>query len=407
MMAKIDRFFGQFYSVPWCVPSWGWTEFTATVTSFARGEIVRGKSADQFADAVRDYLGMKYVLPVNRGRTAIELALRAMGIRSGDDVVMPSFVCRSVIEAVLSAGATPVFADIDDTLNVSSSTIEAALTPRTKCAIVPHLFGTAAPISEIEAMLTSRGIALIDDVAQALGARCDGRQLGTFGDCGIVSCGPGKPLMGAAGGLLLTNDPGIYQRASANRLEPEPERAVATRVIQFWIWRRLRRYSLPFGVLLARMRGGLPEPAHVNAALANVDGAIGLAQFEALDQHADERRANAQVLLTQFPMLAGQLVSDISPSGMAVKLVLLLPEGGPSVEDVIVQLAQHSIEAQGGYAPLHLECASHARLPNTQSLWRRVLCLPLETRPRARRAVRGQTGSTEMPLLDPARLAPE
>src|SRR5207244_3486524 len=124
-------------------------------------------------------------------------------------------------------------------------------------------------------------------------------------------------------------------------------------------------------------------------------------------QHADERRANAQALLTQFPMLAGQLVSDISPSGMAVKLVLLLPEGGPSVEDVIVQLAQHSIEAQGGYAPLHLECASHARLPNTQSLWRRVLCLPLETRPRARRAVRGQTGSTEMPLLDPARLAPE
>jgi dTDP-4-amino-4,6-dideoxygalactose transaminase len=280
---------------------------------------------------------------------------------------------------VLSTGATPVFADIDETLNVTASTIDAALTPRTKCVIVAHLFGTAAPIDEIETLLASKGIALMDDAAQALGARRGGRPVGTFGMCGIVSCGPGKPLAGAAGGLLLTNHRQLFERSAALQLGFESDSAVRQRALQFWVVRRFRRYSLPFSVLIDRLRGASTEPVHVNAALANLDGAIALAQFEALERRAAERRQNAHILLDRFSTLPGKLVSDISPAGLALKLVHVLPESAPTVEEGIAVLAGHGIEAQGGYSPLHHDRTDDANLPNTTALWRRVLCVPLKT----------------------------
>lgn len=382
MIQKVRGFFQRFYSVPWCVPAWGQKELVATARAILSGNVVHGPFAERFSRAVREYLGMKFVLPVNRGRTAIELGLRGMGIGVGDDVLMPSFVCASVIDAVLRSGATPVFADIDETLNVTAASVEAALTSRTKCVIVAHLFGAPAAIDEIEPLLASRGIALMDDAAQALGARRAGRLVGSFGSCGIVSCGPGKPLAGAAGGLLLTNDARLYERAAA-AMKPEFETTgeVRHRALQFWIWRRFRRYTLPFGVLAQRIRGRENEPTHVNAALSNLDAAIALAQFEALDRHASERRRHAQMLLGRLSLLPGKVVTDESPDGMAVKLVHILPGGGPTVQEAIAVLARYGIEAQGGYSPLHSLHTDDALLPNTVALSQRVLCVPVETRP--------------------------
>lgn len=380
MIAKVRGFLRFFYSVPWCVPAWGWNEFATTAKAFLTGRIVHGPSAEQFGNAVSKYLGMKFALPVNRGRTAIELGLRAMGVGTGDDVVMPSFVCRSVIDGVLSTGATPVFADIDETLNVTASSVEAALTRTTKCVIVAHLFGRPAAIDEIEELLDTKGVALIDDAAQALGARRAGRFVGSFGVCGIVSCGPGKPLAGAAGGLLLTNDAGLYERAAAIRHGAETASAVGRRAIRFWILRRLRRYTLPFSVLIERVTGMATEPIHVDAALSNLDGAIALTQFEALHLNAAERRDNARVLLNVLAKLPGSLVTDFSPDEMVVKFVHLMPESGLSVQEAIDILARYGIEAQGGYSPLHGDRADEAHLPNTAALWRRVLCVPVETR---------------------------
>jgi dTDP-4-amino-4,6-dideoxygalactose transaminase len=342
--------------------------------------LIDGPSADRFAVAVRDYLGMKFALPVNRGRTAIEIGLRAMGIGPGDDVLLPSFLCRSVLDSILRTGASPIFADIGEDLNVTSASVERSLTPQTKCVIVAHLFGAAAAVDEIEALLASKGVALMDDAAQALGARRGDRPVGSFGACGIVSCGPGKPLAGAAGGLLVTNDERLYERASATRFELEPPSAVASRVLQFWMWRRFRRYTLPFAVLLERLRGGAKESVHVNASLSNLDGAIALDQLESLHHHAADRRRNAQVLLERLSMLPAKSVTNFSSSAIPVKLVYLLPERGLSVQEAIDILSEHGIEAEGGYSPLHTSYADDAQFPNTTAAWRRVLCVPLETR---------------------------
>jgi perosamine synthetase len=248
--------------------------------------------------------------------------------------------------------------------------------------IVAHLFGAPAAIDEIETLLASKGVALMDDAAQALGARRKNRLVGSFGTCGIVSCGPGKPLAGAAGGLLVTNDDRLYERASAIRLELEPSSAVGRRVLQFWMWRRFRRYTLPFAVLLERLKGAAKEPVHVNARLSNLDGAIALEQFERFHRHAADRRRNAEVLSGRLSTLAARSVTDFSSSAIPVKLVYVLPEHGLSVQEAIEILAEHGIEAEGGYVPLHMPYADDARFPNTIAAWRRVLCVPLETRTR-------------------------
>ena len=387
MIAKVRGFLRLFYSVPWCVPAWGWNEFVASAKAVLTGTVVHGDSPEQFGRAVSNYLGLKFAVPVNRGRTAIELGLRAIGVGAGDDVILPSFVCRSVLDGVLSTGATPVFADIDETLNVTPSSVELALTPATKCVIVAHLFGRPAAIDQIEAMLATKGIALMDDAAQALGASRGGRLVGSFGACGIVSCGPGKPLAGAAGGLLVTNDRRLYERAIAIRPQLETGATVGRRTIEFWMLRRLRRYTLAFSVLIERMRGSRVESAHVGAGLSNLDGAVALAQFDALHINAAQRRWNARLLKEVLTMLPGRLVTDFSPSATVVKFVHLLPESGPSVEEAIDILAAHGIEAQGGYSPLHDDLAADSRLPKTAAIWRRVLCVPVETRADASRPI--------------------
>jgi dTDP-4-amino-4,6-dideoxygalactose transaminase len=374
------------YDVPWCVPAWGRVELAATVKTFATGTLVEGPGPDQFAAAVCTRLGLRYALPTNRGRTAIEMGLRAMGIGNGDDVVIPSLICSSVLDAVRSAGAAPVFADVDETLNVNRETIAAALTPRTKCVIVAHLFGNPAPIDAIERMLATSGIALMDDAAQALGARCGARPVGSFGQCGVVSCGAGKPLAGAAGGVLVTDDPVLFERARALPLAPEKSTAVAGRVLHFWIWRRLRRYTLPIRSVIDVLRGGESEPTHANARLSNLDALIGLAQLRDLERHAAERSDHLRALSAMLSGLPATTVTDFS-SPMAVKLVYVLDEHGPSVDDAIAALAQHGIEAQGGYTPVHRSPDDDARLPITTSIWKRVLTIPLETEPPSRSLV--------------------
>jgi dTDP-4-amino-4,6-dideoxygalactose transaminase len=316
---------------------------------------------------------------VNRGRTAIEFALRAIGLGESDDVVLPSYVCRTVLDAILRAGARPVFADVGPDLHVTPESVKAAITVQTKCVIVPHLFGNTAPIDEIETMLKGTGIALIDDAAQSFGSRCSRRLIGTFGDCGIISCGPGKALAGPAGGLLITNSPELYDRAAVMSLGRESATAVARRVLSFWIWRRFRKYMLPFQIILDRILGPTEEPPYTACTMSNLDGAIALQQFHAFRQNDQTRRHNANVLLQALGTVANYSISDFSHDGMLIKLVIVLSAEGPTADKLIRLLANAGIECQRGYLPLHQEMkTAPAFLPSTEALWDRVVCIPVD-----------------------------
>jgi dTDP-4-amino-4,6-dideoxygalactose transaminase len=331
-------------------------------------------------DQVKSHLKVSYVLPVNRGRTAIELALRALDVGRGDEVVMPSYVCRAVLEAVTQNEARPVFADIGPDLNVSVDTIKAALTPQTRCVIVPHLFGRAAPINEIETLLRGTGIAVIDDAAQSFGARCAGRLVGTFGLCGVVGCGPGKSLAGPAGGVLVTNDQRLYERALAIPLAQESGHLVLHRLLSFWFWRRFRKWTLPINLLVTRLIETEGHRSQTAYSLSNIDAAIAVQQLRSLEQNAAQRRKNAKRLLSALGPLKDYNITDLSEDSMVVKLVLVLPHDRPTVEEVIQYLAQVGIECQPGYTPLHFsnERATPQILPVTEAVWKRIVCLPVD-----------------------------
>src|ERR671934_1725515 len=155
-----------------------------------RGQFILGPEVSAFEEEFANYLGAGHVVGVANGTEALTIALRALGVGPGDDVVVPSFSFYASAEAIPPTGATPVFCDIDpETFCVTPDTVRAALTPRTKAVIAVDLFGNVAPVEEIEAL----GVPVVEDAAQAAGSVLeDGRRPGALGTIATFSFYPSK-----------------------------------------------------------------------------------------------------------------------------------------------------------------------------------------------------------------------
>ena len=174
------------------------------------GRFILGPELEAFEAELGDYLGARHTIGVGNGTDAITLALRAMGVGPGDEVVVPSFTFYASAEAIPLTGARPVFCDVDpETFCVTPETVRAALTERTKAVIAVDLFGNVAPVAEIEAL----GVPVLEDAAQALGSRSEAGRAGALGTAATLSFFPSKNL-GAFGdgGAVLTRDDGIAER---------------------------------------------------------------------------------------------------------------------------------------------------------------------------------------------------
>jgi dTDP-4-amino-4,6-dideoxygalactose transaminase len=174
------------------------------------GGYILGPEVSAFENEFAQYVGAAHCVGVANGTDALTLALKALGVGEGDEVVMPSFTFYATAEATVNAGARPVFCDIDpDTFCVTADTVKAALTPQTKAVIAVHLFGNVAPVPEIEAL----GLPVLEDAAQAAGATLNGRGAGALGQIATFSFFPSKnlPCLGD-GGAVTTNDPELAER---------------------------------------------------------------------------------------------------------------------------------------------------------------------------------------------------
>ncbi|WP_268966022.1 DegT/DnrJ/EryC1/StrS family aminotransferase [Paenibacillus cymbidii] len=161
----------------------------------------------------RAMLGVKYALAVSSGTAALSCALAALEIGPGDEVIVPAFGWFSDYSTVVCTGALPVFADIDDTLNMDPDHFAACITPRTKAVIVIHYQGAPARMNEIMAVAGAHNIKVIEDCAQAFGGSYQGRTLGTLGDIAIVSFQGNKVVTSGEGGLLYTNSELLFVKA--------------------------------------------------------------------------------------------------------------------------------------------------------------------------------------------------
>lgn len=155
------------------------------------------------------YVGRERCFLVGRGTTAIHLALKAIERLVGaGEVVLPTIACPSLAQVALSAGFKPVFADVRaDNFTLDADSFREQITERTRAVLPVHIFGYAAPMSDICAVARARGVFVIEDAAQSLGGSCDGKKMGAHGDFSILSFGGGKILDASAGGAVLTNDP--------------------------------------------------------------------------------------------------------------------------------------------------------------------------------------------------------
>jgi perosamine synthetase len=247
------------------------------------GQLAQGEYVERLERRFAEIHGVNHALAVNNGTTALVAAMQAHDIGPGDEVITSPFTFVATLNAILETGATARFADIGDDYNVDPAAMEALVNERTKVLMPVHLYGQMADMVAIEAIASSRGLTIVEDSAQAVGASGAGRMAGATGT-GCFSMYATKNVNTGEGGMITTNDDGI-----ADRL----------RVLRNQGMRARYQYEL----------------AGHNYRLTNLAAAVGLPQLDDLDAMTTARQKNAAVLRAGLSGVPGLLVPPDPPSG--------------------------------------------------------------------------------------------
>jgi len=260
----------------------------------------------EFEEAFAKYCGTNYALGVTSGSAALKVALTALDIGPGDDVLAPAFTFLATYEAVMEVGAIPIMVDIDETLNLDPKEIAKKKTPYTKAVIPVHMCGSAACIDTILEEARKHKLLVLEDNAQGCGASFKGKKLGAFGDMGCFSFDYVKTVTTGEGGMVITNNKDLYHRAEwyhdhGHDHNPKVSRALEGRTILGFNYR-----------------------------MNELQGALGLAQLRKLDYICSEQRKNKKIIkdaLAQVPGVQFRKLPD--PEGdSATFLAFNLPEEG-------------------------------------------------------------------------------
>jgi len=168
-----------------------------------------------FEQEVAKYLGVKYTVAVNSGSSALWVALSALGIGPGDEVIVPGYTFVASISSIIYARAIPVLSEVDESLTLDPEDVKEKVTPRTKAIMLVHMLGNPGYIDEIKKIASENNLFLIEDCAQAFGATYKGKYVGTFGKFGTYSFNVYKTITAGDGGMVVTNDKELYKKAFA------------------------------------------------------------------------------------------------------------------------------------------------------------------------------------------------
>ena len=325
---------------------------TALARVLASGRLILGPEVEAFEHELARWIGARHAIGVANGTDAIALALRALGIGTGDEVVTVANAGAPPVAAIRVVGATPRFVDVDAaSLLLDPTLLERVVGPKTRCVLPVHLYGRAVPIDPILAFAARHGLAVVEDCAQAHGARPGGRHVGTRGVIGCFSFYPTK-ILGALGdgGACVTDDPALAARL-----------------------RRLRMYGFD-GDRTSHVEG-------VNSRLDELQAAVLRVKLQRLDERLAERRALARSYLDALAELPIQVHDDPEWVAHAWHLFVVRPDDR---RRAIASLDRASI----GHS-IHYPCPAHRMeayaflgyrpgdLPVTEAACNSVLSLPL------------------------------
>src|SRR4051794_26509624 len=200
--------------------------------------------------------GVRYALGLHGGGSAaLWITLVSLGVGAGDEVIVPGFTYVASISAIVYTGATPVLAEIDQTFDLDPADVEAKITPRTAAILVVHMLGAPARLNELKAIADRHGIPLVEDCAQAFGATYEGRGVGSIGTAGTFSFNEYKTITCGDGGMIVTDDKELYERAFAMHDQGHaPDRLESKYVPRPFLGMNFRMTELSGAVLGAQVR---------------------------------------------------------------------------------------------------------------------------------------------------------
>ncbi len=260
----------------------------------------------EFEQKFAEYVGVKYALGVASGTAALRVALAALGIGPGDEVITQAFTFVATVEAIMEAGATPVIAEVDKSLNLDPEDLEAKITEKTKAVIPVHMLGVPAPMDEIISIAGKHNLKVLEDSAQACGSSYKGKKTGTLGDIGIYSFDYVKTITTGEGGMVVTNDENLYLEAS-----------------YFYDHGHEHRSDVPRGEDTQKRRG-------FNYRMGEIQGALGIVQLSRLDYVIREQRKNKARIkeaISGFKELSFRDLPDEAGDG-GDTLIFFLPNKG-------------------------------------------------------------------------------
>jgi len=287
-----------------------------------------GPFVSQLEEGMCRLTGRKFGIAVCNGSMALEIAVHALHIGPGDEVIMPTLTIISCAAAVVRAGATPVFVDVDpDTWNMRADLVEKAVTRRTRAIMVVHIYGLPVDMDPILATAEKHGLTVIEDAAEVHGQTYKGRPCGSFGALSTFSFYPNKHVTTGEGGMILSDDPELAERC-----------------------RSLRN-------LCFQKRRFVHEELGWNARMSNLQAAVGVAQLERLSEFLVRKRQIGNLytkLLDGVPELQLPLVQTAyAENAFWVFGVVLKPEVSVSAEVVMHLLAQREIGTRPFFYPMH------------------------------------------------------
>lgn len=341
-------------------PAIGEEELALVNEVFKSGWLGLGKWVFEFENKIKDFLGVKNVIAVNTGSTALHLALNALGIKEEDEVIVPSLTFAASVQAIAACAGKPVFCDIDaDTLNMSIEDLEKKVTKKTKAIMPVHYGGQPCEMDEILKIARDNKLRVVEDAAHAFGSLYKGRKIGSFGDVTCFSFDPIKIITCGEGGAIVTDDDELAQLIYKKRILG----------IDKDTWSRYkhkRDWFYSVSTLGFRYH------------MSNINAAIGIVQLGKIEQFISRRREIARIYDRGFTGIKGiklltRNYESIAPFNYVVRIT-------KDRDNLMEYLKTNGIDSGVHYIPNHLQPffkPYSISLPVTEEVWQEILTLPL------------------------------
>jgi len=315
--------------IPVCIPFIGEKELEYVVDCIKTNWISsKGKYVEEFERKFAEYCGCKFGVSTTSGTTALHLALASLGIKKGDEVIVPAFTMISSVFAVVYCGAKPVLVDAEpETWNMDVNKIEEKITDRTKAIMPVHIYGHPCDMDPILEIAEEHDLYVVEDAAEVHGAEYKGKKTGGIGDVGCFSFYGNKIITTGEGGMVVTNDKGVAARA------------MSLKDLAFSKERRFLHTDLGF-----------------NYRMTNIQAAIGLAQLEKIDELVERRRRNAHLynsLLRDTKGIKLPIEREWAKNVYWMYSILIEDEFGMSRDELMEGLAKRGIETRTFFIPMH------------------------------------------------------